>query len=428
MKVSAAVGLNTHAAGAAIKDVDDLCRAFNDRQRAFPRPQGQRTYKPTETRISAGVARFERPLMPNEIRVENPTDSTLSQDTFWEKIDRLGSKEHQALLTGGSLVAQGGWCAPNQRVFDLCPGLETAEGLATWPGFQLERGGIEYPNNIDFATLFANANNGFYQTEANSIAGVDKVCYTVDCPTFTQARLEIDGVCFKQDIVQNSVWPEVTRWIMSRVMVAHEHKINQRLLAQMETGSTAVTLPLGTDVDGDATTTGLVGALAMIATHYRLQLRMGTEATIEGKAPAWLREWALNDMARRAGVSYWELPYNWLDSQLRRRNIVIDWVYDWQDGLITNTLPGGSAWNGQWPASVLVTMFAPGTWVKGGNGIIDLSAIYDSVGLTDNIYTAAFTEESTLLIKKCYPSLKATIPLCPTGTTSTLTSFDCTAP
>jgi len=161
--------------------------------------------------------------------------------------------------------------------------------------------------------------------------------------------------------------------------------------------------------------------------HTRYKYRTSRTATIEGKAPSWLRDWVQADMARRAGVDYWALPAGWVDTQLAARNIVIDWVVDWQDGYITNALFGGSAFNGQWPTTVTVMMWPPGTWVKGGNGIIDLSAVYDSTGLADNEYTAAFTEESVLLIQKCYASFKAAIPLCPTGATSQLAAFDCTA-
>jgi hypothetical protein len=331
--------------------------------------------KPAQTRIKSAVATVEK--------AESITGPVIADgDDFWRKLDDLADQKR---LQGGSLVAAGGWCAPNVRVWDLCPGLETLAGIADFPSFRLERGGIEYPVALDFRDIYSNANLDFHQTEADSISGTDKVCYAIPCPTFATARLEIDGICFSHDIVQNSVWPELTRDVMRRAMTAHEHKINARLLAQIfaiaATGSTAFVLPLGSDVNGDETTTAVMGATSLAAVDYRYRYR-------------------------------------------------VQWVYDLQDGYVgAVTLPGGTGVPAaaQWPSSVQIAMFAPGTFAKGGNGIIDLSAVYDSTNLKDNAYIAAFSEESVLLLKRCYASYRLTIPLCPTGVTSTLGSFDCVA-
>ncbi|HEX8630692.1 MAG TPA: major capsid protein, partial [Catenuloplanes sp.] len=320
---------------------------------------------------------------------------------------------------------------PSETLWDLCDGLETTEGILDFPEITVPRGGgVKYPNNLDFATLYSQT--GFVWTEADSIAGREKPSYRVPTPTFGETRLEVDGVQIEQDIVQNALWPELTRDVVRRAMTAHEHKINARLIQRMANApgqSTPFTLTLGGDVDGDQTTTAVLGSVALAAADYRYRYRMSRRAVVELVAPIWLLEWIRADMARRAGVALFDVTDDQINGWFTRRGVRPQWVYDWQDGYANagGVGFGGAVAPGQWPASVDFLIYAPGTWVKGAKPIIDLSAVYDSTKLKFNEYIALFTEQATLLIKRCYVSYKVTVPLCPTGVTGQSVPFDCTA-
>ncbi|WP_262285925.1 major capsid protein [Micromonospora sp. MA102] len=401
--------------GHVFSSVSEVASAFDDKFAGFPRGVG------VATRIKQNVA-----------RVELPVDQALVAGgrglTDMELVELAASESR---LSGGNLVAAGGWGAPSETLWELCEGLETTEGLLDLPGITVPRGGgIKVPANLDFRDLYSGI--GFVQTEADSTAGVEKSSYRVPTVNWAETRLEVDGVQIEQDIVQNAVWPELTRDVVRRALTAHEHKINARLIQRMATApaqSTQFALTLGGDVDGDETTTALLGAISLATTDYRYRYRLSRRQLLECVAPLWLIDWIRADMSRRAGVNYLDVTDEQITAWFTRRHLRPQFVYDWQDGYADagGNGFGGSAAPGQWPGTADLLIYAPGTWVKGSKPIIDLSAVYDSTKLKDNEYIALFTEQATLLVKRCFVSYKVSVPLCPTGVTGSTVAFDCSA-
>ncbi|MEV7267806.1 major capsid protein [Micromonospora aurantiaca] len=401
--------------GHVFSSVSEVASAFDDKFAGFPRGVG------VATRIKQNVA-----------RVELPVDQALVAGgrglTDMELVELAASESR---LSGGNLVAAGGWGAPSETLWELCEGLETTEGLLDLPGITVPRGGgIKVPANLDFRDLYSGI--GFVQTEADSTAGVDKPSYRVPTVNWAETRLEVDGVQIEQDIVQNAIWPELTRDVVRRTLTAHEHKINARLIARMASApgqSQQFALTLGGDVDGDETTTALLGAISLAATDYRYRYRLSRRQLLECVAPLWLIDWIRADMSRRAGVNYLDVTDEQITAWFTRRHLRPQFVYDWQDGYADagGNGFGGSAAPGQWPGTADLLIYAPGTWVKGSKPIIDLSAVYDSTKLKDNEYIALFTEQATLLVKRCFVSYKVSVPLCPTGVTGQTVAFDCSA-
>ncbi|MFG1660698.1 major capsid protein [Micromonospora chersina] len=401
--------------GHVFSSVSEVASAFDDKFAGFPRGVG------VATRIKQNVA-----------RVELPVDQALVAGgrglTDMELVELAASESR---LSGGNLVAAGGWGAPSETLWELCEGLETTEGLLDLPGITVPRGGgIKVPANLDFRDLYSGI--GFVQTEADSTAGVEKSSYRVPTVNWAETRLEVDGVQIEQDIVQNAVWPELTRDVVRRALTAHEHKINARLIQRMAAApgqSTQFALTLGGDVDGDETTTALLGAISLAATDYRYRYRLSRRQLLECVAPLWLIDWIRADMSRRAGVNYLDVTDEQITAWFTRRHLRPQFVYDWQDGYADagGNGFGGSVAPGQWPGTADLLIYAPGTWVKGSKPIIDLSAVYDSTKLKDNEYLAMFTEQATLLVKRCFVSYKVSVPLCPTGVTGSTVAFDCSA-
>jgi hypothetical protein len=140
----------------------------------------------------------------------------------------------------GSLLASGGWCSPSETVYDLFE-LEGTDGLVSVPEFQVARGGIRFTQGPDFATLFADT--GFTFTEEDDAEGNydggepgDKPCYKVECPDFTEERLQVTGLCITAGILQNRAYPEVTARTIRGALVGHQHRLAAQTITAIAPG------------------------------------------------------------------------------------------------------------------------------------------------------------------------------------------------
>ena len=52
---------------------------------------------------------------------------------------------------------------------------------------------------------------GFFQTEAEAIAGDCKDCCSVDCPPFDEVRLDAIGLCVKSPLLTEAAYPELVQ-------------------------------------------------------------------------------------------------------------------------------------------------------------------------------------------------------------------------
>lgn len=359
------------------------------------------------------------------IRREFPTD-LVGPDTASEMV------ELNLLLNAGeqypkNQTAAAGWCAPSMTIYDLCE-LETADGILPLPEVQITRGGIFFTTGPDFATIFGGT--GYWNfTEAQVIANTTKPCMEIPCPPFTELRLNALGVCVTGGLLQRRGYPELVARFIRGALIAHLHRVNAFVIAQMAAGSTLVDfdpIPAGSLV-GDNTTSGVLAAWAMVATDIRYRNRMACDAMLEIVLPCWFKEQMRADVSRRTGVDMISVTDGELESWFTDRHLNVRWVYDWQDaysGVVTGpgaALPGITTF----PAAVEALIYPPGTWVKGVDDIVRLETVYDSTKLSTNQYTALFTEEGVLVAKVCPDSRRVVYPMCPTGATSDLVARTC---
>ena len=317
----------------------------------------------------------------------------------------------ESRLSGCSLVASGGWCAPSETLYDLCE-LESRDGLLTIPEIGISRGGIQITQGPTFSDIYSST--GFTYTEAEDIAGDydgegggSKPCFTVECPEFEDIRLSLSGLCIQAGLLQSRGYPEVIARTTRGALVAHDHRISGNLIAGIEAGSTAITMP-----------TGQVGATAPLLTsielqveHYRYTHRLARAVTLEAVFPYWVRGVVRSDLSRRLGVDLLSVPDARIDAWFRERGIAPQFVYNWQD------LTGDADAFTAWPDEVKFLLYSAGGWVKGGSDVITLDTIYDSTLLGTNDFTALFTEEGWLLAQTCHDSRVVTVPLCANGAT-----------
>ena len=323
-------------------------------------------------------------------------------------------------LPGGSLVAAGGWCAPSETVYDLLED-ESRDGLISLPEINVTRGGIKFTKGPKIADLYAapsfnfteaEAKEGKYQptsaTDPTNKVGAKPV-YRVPCTDFEEVRLSAAGLHIQAGLLQQRGCPELVARTIRGALVAHEHKMSERIIASMETQSTAVSM--------DA---GQIGAAAPILTaielqveHYRYAQRLSRSTTLEAVFPYWVRGAVRTDLSRREGVDLIDVPDSRIDAWFRSRGVNAQFVYDWQ------ALGGEAGSFKVWPGSLKFLLYSAGTFVKGSQDVITLDTVYDSVLLGQNDYTALFTEEGYLVAKRGHDARVVTVPLNPNGGTGT---------
>ena len=331
----------------------------------------------------------------------------------------------ESRLPGGSLVASGGWCAPSEVLYDIIGEVESRDGLLSLPEVGVTRGGVQFSTGPDFAQLFA-AITGFSYTEAQDIAGkygVDvngigndtegsKPCYRIECPDFDDYRLGIEGLCLIAGLLQQRGYPELIARTIRGALVAHDHRVNGRLIAQMVAGSTAVSLA----ANQVGTAAPVLTAIELQVEHYRAVRRMSRETTLEAVFPFWVRGAIRSDLSRRLGIdpsSGIDVTNAMIDKWFRDRGVNPQFVYNWQDIAAT---PAASF--NQWPNSVQFLLYSAGTWIRGTSDIITIDTLYDSVLLGQNDYTALFTEEGVGVWKRGQDSRVVTVPITADGATA----------
>lgn len=350
----------------------------------------------------------------------------------------IARKKVEASDQPQSLTAAGaGWCAPSEVLYDLCE-LESSDGLLDIPEINVSRGGIKYTTGPDFSAIYSGAGY-FHYTEAQVITGVTKPTMAVPCPTFTDTRLEADGLAIQADLLQLRGYPELIARFVRGAMVAHTHKINQFMINALVNGSTALVLPSGvtshtpgagsTWLTDHSVVTTLLAAIDMAIVDYKYRQRMQLTATLEVVLPYWLQSLIRADISRKtfydsdAVSDQFNLTMQRIDSWLAARGARAQWVYDWQDAFYWAAYPTGapSVWQQfgttplttdflqDWPHTVQFLLYAAGTWVRGNADIITLDTVYDSTLLAQNKTTQLFTEQGILAAKTCFDSRVYTV-------------------
>lgn len=387
MSLTAAADVPGFATGQVMGDLNDVVTATLNRMKSFPAaPAGI----PGAQMSRYGVAMFRREYEPALVATGNNDQ---------EVMDFAGS---EARLPNGSLTAAGGWCSPSQTLYDFCEG-ETSEGLIDLPEFGVTRGGVRTTPGPDFATLYSST--GFTQTEAQAIAGTTKACYEVACPSFTDTRLDVIGLCIKVPILTNAAYPELVRRTIAGSLIAHQHRLSASLITKMVAKATAVTT-----ADMGGVTANTLNSIGLIAETLRGEYRLALNATLEVVLPHWVKEAIRADMGIRAGAddSQVALADSRIEAFFTARKVRVQWVYNWQ--MLVNGEEG-------YPATFQMMVYPAGTFVKGTADVISLDAVYDAASLSTNTYTGLFMEEGTLLLQRCFKAKIITVNVAASGKT-----------
>lgn len=363
-------------------------------------------------------------------RITKPIDESLvitnDDPMHVEEVMRRAADESR--LPEGSLVASGGWCAPSETLYGLLE-LESRDGLFSLPTVGWARGGIRRTLGPDFASIFAAA-TGFHYTEEQDADGTyavdengigtgeegNKPCLRVECPEWEEFRLEVDGICIQAGLWMQRTYPELLARTTRGVLVAHDHRLAGRRLAEIEAGSTPVTMP----TPAGGAVAPLLTAIELQVQHMRSVHKLPRTMTMEAVFPSWVHGMIRTDLARRDGVDVLSVTDGQINAWFSMRGIAPQFVSNWQD--INGT--DADAFTA-WPDEVTFLLYPAGTWIEGTNSIITLDTIYDSVLLGQNDFTALFTEEANKVVKMGHDSRAVTVPTCPNGAVSGRVEFAC---
>lgn len=319
---------------------------------------------------------------------------------------------------GRSLTAAAGWCAPSETIYDLCM-LETRDGMLDLPEVEAVRGGFNIPadGGPNFASIYDSIGDDgdVILTEYDVINGTDKVCIEIPCPEFEEVRLDVAYLCLTGSLLQRRGYPEVVNRFSQGAVIGLDHKVNESVIARMVAGSGAPrTIP--DNVGGDDAVSQLLSAVEVAAEDIKYRNRMGRGATIEVVLPAWAMAPMRAALARRRGVSEWDVSDAEILRAFTTRHVVPHFVYDWQDAFSgLSTGPGRAAGITAFPTDISFLAYPAGTWVKAVRSVVNLDTIYDNAMLTQNQFTALFVEDGFNVMQMCTDSRLYTVGFDPNG-------------
>jgi hypothetical protein len=346
-----------------------------------------------------------------------PVASIQIPHTHWLGTDPTENARSIQDLVGepnaAALVASGGWCAPSTPLFELFDLGPDTDDLFDLPGIgQQVRAGVMVPTFYgvgDVAGALWNWTEAQDIAAATQPAGPDKPCLKIPCPTWTESRLEAEGLCVTHGNLSDRAWPELTRQFLSTVMGAHQRRISAAKVAKVLAGATVVAPGAGmtpSDAAGD-----VLNVVSLAAADMRSQYRVSKSRSIDMLFPQWLLEVFRGTLAMRAGVDLLSVTDSDVVSYLTAKNVRPQFTPDWQP--LYNAAPATA-----WPANVTFLSWFTGAYVSIDGGQIDLGVVRDSTLNSTNDFTAAWSEQFFQVVRRGPLARSYTVPLGVDGVTA----------
>ena len=334
----------------------------------------------------------------------------------------------QSIEKGASLTAAAGWCAPSENDYDLCRNWDAPVGFLDVPTVTVTRGGINYTDEPDFPTIYANAiaagGGSNFLTEAQVIADTPKTCSEIPCPTFENRRLDVMALCIRVSFLQAAGYPEVVQAWDAGLRAAHEAEMNRLIIADIIARAGAASVIPAT-VPADSFTSSLLAGVELAAEDLRYRFHMAWNSTIEVVLPHWVLPQMRADISRRSGWNGLNVSDAEIASWFATRGVRVQFVRGWQDGLITGgalnpAFPGGDAATPfmlALPSTVSFLAYPAGSVAVARQDVVTLTNVYDAASLATNEFTSLFAEEGFAPIYPCPGQRLYTVTGCTQGVT-----------
>jgi hypothetical protein len=311
-----------------------------------------------------------------------------------------------------ALVAGGGWCAPNENLYNFFNAV-CVDGLIDLPTIGISRGGINWPQArsldliINNGFVFGNTTNPWLWTNADDVATVtgspDKPCVRVPCPEYSSASLECYGICLTAGNLTDDAFPESTADYLRHLLAAHQHAMNARTIALMLAASGAAIAGADLNVADLPVTNQVLGAVSLAAVDYRTRYGLCDGDVLEVILPLWLRDMIRSDLAWRNAVDFLSVTDADIARMFAVRRVAPQWVGDWQVRAAGSIGDSANPVT-MWPDTVDFMIYAAGTFVRGNGLTLDLGVVRDSVLNAENDHTAAWSEECHLVAQVGFAS------------------------
>lgn len=333
---------------------------------------------------------------------------------------------------GASLVAAAGWCAPSENDYDLCRQWAAGVGILDVPTVTVTRGGLNYTDEPSFPEIYANAvavgGGSNFLTEAQVIADTVKTCSEIPCPEFENRRLDVMALCIRVSFLQAAGYPEVVNAWQDGLLAAHEQEMNRLILADIlaRAGAATVVAPPGAAAaNPDSFTSALLAGVELAAEDLKYRFMMPWNATVEIVLPHWVIPQIRADLSRRNGVNLLSVTDSEIASLFSVRNVRVQFVRGWQDGLLTGgaidpAFPGGDAatpFLTELPSTVNFLAWPAGSVAVARQDVVTLTNVYDAASLSTNEFTALFAEEGFAPVYPCPGQRLYTVAGCVAGIT-----------
>lgn len=406
----AAADLPGHSTGSTISPAQ-TAQAFLDRMRSINVGTMRRTHQAGKRTVQS--------FSLASVRKDFPSDLIVSGDNDADEVLRHAADSSR--LPGGSLTAAG-WCSPSETLYELAEDAETTDGLFSLPEVQVDRGGLRHTLGPDFSSIFANDDLSWNFTEDevddgdyDGYDGGTKPCFTVECPEFTEDRLDAAGICIRAGLLHERAYPETIERLVRGALVGHEFKQARRKLERIIADSTAVGMP----ANPAGTLAPTLQAVELQIEDYRQRHRIARNRMVELILPYWVRGAIRSDLSRRLGVDLLSVTNEQINGWLQQRGANPQFVYELDD------LTGDADARTAWPTEFKALIYLEGTWIAGTQAIITLESVFDSALVEQNVFTQLFTEEGWLVAKRFHDSRVVTVPICPDGHTAGGIAIEC---
>ncbi|UTN93101.1 major capsid hexamer protein [Gordonia Phage Phauci] len=431
LKILTASGVRGHEGGQELAGITELAAAASAKIKGLPTKGVRAT---TKADIATLHVQF-----PDELVASGKNDDMSAMRAAVDVKRLPGGKLTPMSLTAAG--APGGWCSPSQVLYDIPNSLtDTTTGILDLPEVQMSRGGLRFRRQIDFGEIYATGMGARVYTEAMAESEDEedytKQFYDLTCPDFVEIRADAVYTGATAGILQNHAYPEEVEAQISELIAAHIHRINAITIARTEAYFNAHNKVDFTGTFGPSVSGASLNAIEWLVTNERYRFRASEQMRFKVVLPIWYKAVFRADYALRTGVANaFEVSDEEIAAHFNKRGVTIEWVYDWQDALIGDPLKPGGAVNpgtgvGQnatpnaYPTNVRALVYPEGTIVRGRDEIINLEAVYDSVGLKTNQFLRLFMEESLAVAWRAYRGSVAVLPVLVNGATGAARNLD----
>lgn len=389
--VVAGADINGISAGAAFGSAREVAEAMTSRIHAISRASGG----DGEQHI---VASIRQPEVSDD-RVLSPNDA----EGNLAKIDAL---------TSPSAITAAGWCAPLETKYDLFGvGVTDRPVRDALVGFQASRGGIRYTEAPvlsgfnDGIGVMAGADGAISDADGNAIAAGagPKPTLTVACGNEATAVVDAIPLTLKFGNMMSRAYPELVSRNNDLALVAHARFAEDRLLAQLKAGSTAVAVPTTWGTARDI----MVG-IAKAAVAYRHKHRLPRSYPLRAIAPQFALDVMREDLVVGLPGDMLNVAESVINQFFTDRGITVSWHLD--------GLAATPDWD-EFPTNIEFGVFAEGTWLFLDGGVLDLGVVRDSSLVGTNEYVT-FVETFEGTAKVGLDSLWFTAPVKVAGAVS----------